>query len=49
MEAKDRLPEEEEENKDENFIDKPAILDKFKAASQITNGKNLFLKPFQRL
>jgi methionyl aminopeptidase len=28
----------EEEFKDENFIEKPAILDKYKAAAQITNA-----------
>ena len=28
----------EEEFKDENFIERPAILDKYKAAAQVTNA-----------
>jgi hypothetical protein len=34
-------PEEsdEEDNVDATIIEKPAILDKYKAAAQITNGK----------
>ena len=42
VDARERAPSEEEE-KDESFIDKPAILDKFKAAGLITNGKPLLL------
>lgn len=39
MEAKDQAQNsDEEEYKDENFIEKPAILDKYKAAAQITNA-----------
>lgn len=39
VEAKQKdlpLEEEDEEFKDESFIDKPAILDKYKAAAKIT-------------
>lgn len=36
--ARDRTDSQEEEFKDESFIDKPAILDKYKAAAQITNA-----------
>lgn len=39
VEARDRASSGENEDfKDENFIEKPAILDKYKAAAQITNG-----------
>lgn len=39
VEAKERGSSDEgEEFKDENFIEKPAILDKYKAAAQITNA-----------
>ena len=37
MEGRERA-ESEEEYKDENFVEKPAILDKYKAASLITNA-----------
>lgn len=37
MEGRDRVESGEEEYKDESFIDKPAILDKYKAAAQVTN------------
>jgi methionine aminopeptidase len=37
VEARER-GESEEEFKDENFIEKPAILDKYKAAALITNA-----------
>jgi methionine aminopeptidase len=38
MEGKrERAESEEEEFKDESFVDKPAILDKYKAAAEITN------------
>ncbi len=37
VEARERAPSDEEE-KDESFVDKPAILDKFKAAGLITDG-----------
>lgn len=37
MESKERT-ESQEEFKDENFIERPAILDKYKAASQIANA-----------
>ena len=37
VEAKERAGSEEEEFKDESFIDKPVILDKYKAAALITN------------
>jgi hypothetical protein len=37
MEGKERT-ESEEEFKDESFIERPAILDKYKAASLITNA-----------
>ena len=33
VEARDRASSGEEEFKDENFIEKPAILDKYKAAA----------------
>jgi hypothetical protein len=41
VEAKQKdlpLEEEDEEFKDESFIDKPAILDKYKAAALITQS-----------
>lgn len=38
VEARERAPSEEEEFKDLNFIESPAILDKYKAAAQITNA-----------
>lgn len=38
VEARDRADSVEEEFKDENFIERPAILDKYKAAAQITNA-----------
>ena len=38
VEARDRAPSDEEEFKDQSFIDSPAILDKYKAAAQITNA-----------
>lgn len=38
VEARERVSSGEEEFKDENFIEKPAILDKYKAAAQITNA-----------
>lgn len=34
---KERSDSVEEEYKDESFIDKPAILDKYKAAAQVAN------------
>ena len=37
MEGRDRA-ESEEEFKDESFIEKPAILDKYKAAAEVTNA-----------
>lgn len=37
VETRDRASS-EEEFKDENFIERPAILDKYKAAAQITNA-----------
>ena len=37
MEGRERVESGEEEYKDESFIDKPAILDKYKAAAQVTN------------
>jgi curved DNA binding protein len=37
VEARERADSAEEEFKDENFIERPAILDKYKAAAQITN------------
>lgn len=36
VESRDRI-DSEEEFKDENFIERPAILDKYKAAAQIAN------------
>lgn len=38
MEKKERAESEEEEFKDESFIERPAILDKYKAAALITNA-----------
>lgn len=38
VEAKEHGSSGEEEFKDENFIEKPAILDKYKAAAQICNA-----------
>ena len=38
MEGRERADSQEEEFKDESFLDKPAILDKYKAAAQITNA-----------
>ena len=38
---KDREQQLEEEEKDYSFVEKPAILDKFKAASEITNGMSI--------
>lgn len=39
VEARERGSSAEgDEFKDENFIEKPAILDKYKAAAQITNA-----------
>ena len=38
VEARDRGSSGEEEFKDESFIDKPAILDKYKAAAQVANA-----------
>lgn len=38
VEARERAPSEEEEFKDYNFIESPAILDKYKAAALITNA-----------
>ena len=40
VEARDRASSGEgmDEFKDENFIEKPAILDKYKAAAQIANA-----------
>lgn len=37
MEGKERAEEQEEEFVDESFIEKPAVLDKYKAAAQVTN------------
>jgi hypothetical protein len=37
VEARERA-DSEEEFKDENFIERPAILDKYKAAALITNA-----------
>ena len=37
MESKDRAEDQEEEFVDESFVDKPAVLDKYKAAAQVTN------------
>lgn len=37
VEARERASS-EEEFKDENFIERPAILDKYKAAAQVTNA-----------
>lgn len=37
MEGRERAESGEEEYKDESFIDRPAILDKYKAASQVAN------------
>lgn len=37
VETRERA-ESEEEFKDENFIERPAILDKYKAAAQVTNA-----------
>lgn len=37
MEGKERSDSQDEEIKDETFIDRPAILDKYKAVSIITN------------
>lgn len=38
MESKqNRVESDEEEFKDESFVDRPAILDKYKAAALITN------------
>lgn len=37
VEARERADSVEEEFKDENFIERPAILDKYKAAAQIAN------------
>lgn len=38
VESKDHASSGEEEFKDENFIEKPVILDKYKAAAQIANA-----------
>ena len=38
MEGRERTDSQEEEMKDESFIDKPAILDKYKAAALITDA-----------
>jgi methionine aminopeptidase len=37
MEGRDRVESGEEEFKDESFIEKPDILDKYKAAAQVVN------------
>lgn len=37
MESRERTDSQDEEAKDESFIDRPAILDKYKAAALITN------------
>ena len=38
MEGKDKAQDQEEQDfVDESFIEKPAILDKYKAAAQVTN------------
>lgn len=42
MESKDQAHLSDEENQDETFIEKPAILDKYKAAAAVANGKCLF-------
>ncbi len=39
MESKDQAHLSDEGDQDETFIEKPAILDKHKAAAVITNGK----------
>ena len=38
MEGRDRVESGEDEYKDESFLDKPAILDKYKAAAEVTNA-----------
>jgi hypothetical protein len=35
----EKAEEEQDEFANENFIDKPAVLDKYKAAAQVTNCK----------
>ena len=37
MEGKERADDHEEEYVDESFVEKPAVLDKYKAAAQVTN------------
>lgn len=36
----------EGETKFETFIETPAILDKYKAAAAVSDGKNFILKPY---
>jgi hypothetical protein len=37
VEAKDKPESGDEDFKDESFIEKPAVLDKYKAAAEVTN------------
>ena len=38
VEARERAESQEEEFVDESFVERPAILDKYKAAAQVTNA-----------